>query len=108
VGCCLDLHGGVVTAPVGNRRVNIDADHSAFSIFSGTTLPRVQRHNRRDRFREDGLSAPLKDRVCIEGVGCIRGLLRPSYAGLQHSEILDLVTCNCCLSVAGRITSFSS
>jgi hypothetical protein len=59
VVCCLDLHVGVVTAPVGNRRAKIDADHSAFSVFSGTTLPRVQTHNRRDRFREAGLSVPL-------------------------------------------------
>jgi hypothetical protein len=49
---------GGVKAPVGNRRAKIDADHSAFAVFSGTTLPRVQRHNRRDRFREAGLSEP--------------------------------------------------
>jgi hypothetical protein len=41
---------------VGNRRAKIDADNSAFSVLSGTTLPRVQRYNRRDRFREDRLS----------------------------------------------------
>jgi hypothetical protein len=57
--CCLDLHVGVVKAPVCNRRAKIDADHSAFSVLSGTTLPRVQRYNRRDRFREAGLSEPL-------------------------------------------------
>src|SRR5947207_11488803 len=37
--CCLDLHVGVVKAPVGNRRAKIDADNSAFSVLSGTTLP---------------------------------------------------------------------
>jgi hypothetical protein len=52
----------VVKAPVGNRRAKIDADHSAFSVLSGTTLPRVQTHNRRDRFREDGLSEPRDGR----------------------------------------------
>jgi hypothetical protein len=61
--CCLDLHVGVVNAPVGNRRAKINADNSGFSVLSGTTLPRVQTHNRRDRFREEGLSVPLKDAV---------------------------------------------
>jgi hypothetical protein len=35
----LDLHGGVVKAPVDNRRAKINADHSAFSVLSETTLP---------------------------------------------------------------------
>jgi hypothetical protein len=89
VVCCLDLHVGVVKAPVGNRRAKIDADNSAFSVLSGTTLPRVQTHNRRDRFREDRLSEPRKNRVCIEAVGCTLVLLRPPYAG---DERLDLLT----------------
>jgi hypothetical protein len=71
--CCLDLHGGVVKAPVGNRRAKINADNSAFSVLSGTTLPRVQRYNRRDRFREDGLSAPreryIREKYVLKLIG---------------------------------------
>jgi hypothetical protein len=42
---------------------------------------RFQRANREGRDREEGLSAPLKDRVCREEVGCTLVLLRPFYAG---------------------------
>jgi hypothetical protein len=43
------------------------------------------------RYREEGLSAPLTNRVCIEEGGCTLMLLRPSYAG-EWPKVPDAVT----------------
>jgi hypothetical protein len=40
-------------------------------------------------YREAGLSAPPKDRVCIEEVGCTLALLRPLYAGKMAADTLE-------------------
>jgi hypothetical protein len=34
-----------------------------------------------ERYREEGLSAPRKDRMCVEEVGCPLVLVRPPRAG---------------------------
>jgi hypothetical protein len=63
--------------PVGSR-VKIGSGNISFSVLYGTTWRACQGGDEEGWFREDGLSAPRKDRVCIEEVGCTRVLLQPS------------------------------
>jgi hypothetical protein len=43
-------------------RKETDSDNIGFSPLYGITVVRVQRQNRREGYREEGLSEPLKDR----------------------------------------------
>jgi hypothetical protein len=58
-----------------------------FSVFSRTSLPRVERQNRRGRYRAEGCSAPLTDHVGLYKGGCIRGLWRPPLQSKKRSAL---------------------
>jgi len=41
VVCCLDLHVGIVKAPVSHRRATIGSDNVVFFLLYGITSPRI-------------------------------------------------------------------
>jgi|SoiMetStandDraft_2_1073263.scaffolds.fasta_scaffold394696_2 hypothetical protein len=67
------------------------SDNGAFLCLYRTTLRRVERQNRREGYREEGLSAPRKDRLCIEEAGCTLVLLRPPHAGARYTPLFQTI-----------------
>src|SRR5215211_887669 len=69
--------------------VKSGSDNMVFFPLYGAVSSDCQGGDEKSWFREDRLSEPRKNRVCIEAVGCTLVLLRPPYAG---DERLDLLT----------------
>src|SRR5215216_2849247 len=67
----------------GKSRTPVKSGSDNMVLFSlyGANSTSCQGGDREGWFREAGLSAPLKGRLCIEEVGCTLVLWRPPYAG---------------------------
>ena len=82
----MDIYSQREQASEMGKREETGSDNRAFLSLYGTTSDGCQGGDHEGWFREDGLSAPRKDRVCLEEVGCTTELLRHPYAGREPLE----------------------